>query len=234
MKVLITGISRGIGAALAQYYLNQGYKVTGISRSSNPELQKHPNFNFISLDLKDIENLNEKLKLYLNNNINFELIILNSGILGKLGDMIETSQDTITEVMNVNVWANKKIIDFIVSNSKPAQIVGISSGAAISASRGWNVYAISKAALNTMIKLYSEEFPQIHFAALAPGIVDTFMQDIISSYPEDSRFPVIKKLKQLKGTGNMPTPNSAAITIAEAIEKIKNMPSGQYYDVREI
>jgi short-subunit dehydrogenase len=234
MKVLITGISRGIGAALAQYYLNQGYKVTGISRSSNPELQKNPNFSFISLDLKDIENLKEKLKLYLKDNLNFELVILNSGILGKLGDMIETSQDTITEVMNVNVWANKKIIDFIVSNSKPAQIVGISSGAAISASRGWNVYAISKAALNTMIKLYSEEFPQIHFAALAPGIVDTFMQDIISSYPEDSRFPVIKKLKQLKGTEYMPNPKSAAITIAEAIEKIKNMPSGQYYDVREI
>lgn len=234
MKILITGISRGIGAALAEYYLNQGYKVTGISRNSNTELEKNPNFSFIPIDLKDIETISEKLKLNLNDKTNFDLIILNAGILGKLGDMVETTQDTLTEVMNVNVWANKKIIDFIVSNSKPAQIVGISSGAAISASRGWNVYAISKAALNTMMKLYAEEFPQIHFTALAPGIVDTFMQETISSYPEDSRFPVIKKLKQLKGTEYMPEPNSAAVTIAKAIEKIKNMPSGQYYDVREI
>ena len=52
MIYIITGVSRGMGKAIAEHYLNTGNKVIGIGRSHTIE---DPNFEFISCDLSDID-----------------------------------------------------------------------------------------------------------------------------------------------------------------------------------
>ena len=46
--------------------------------------------------------------------------------------------------MELNVWANKELIDTLALHAKVKQIVGISSGAAINGSKGWGSYSLSK------------------------------------------------------------------------------------------
>ncbi|HXK81791.1 MAG TPA: SDR family NAD(P)-dependent oxidoreductase [Bacteroidales bacterium] len=234
MNILITGTSKGLGEGLAKYYLNKGYIVIGLSRSSNTDLRSYENFTYYSVDLSDLDSLPAKFKSILVNTPKIDLAILNAGILGKIADMRESSLTNIKKVMDTNVWSNKILIDNLVKYNIPNQIVAISSGAAISGSRGWNAYSLSKAALNMLISLYADEIPEVHFSALAPGLVDTQMQEYISSLPEDKQFPTMQRLKKARGTADMPKPNNIAPKIAETINKIQEELSGSFFDVRRI
>jgi len=234
MNILITGTSKGLGEGLAKYYLNKGYIVIGLSRSSNTDLRSYENFTYYSVDLSDLDSLPAKFKSILVNTPKIDLAILNAGILGKIADMRESSLTNIKKVMDTNVWSNKILIDNLVKYNIPNQIVAISSGAAISGSRGWNAYSLSKAALNMLISLYADEIPEVHFSALAPGLVDTQMQEYISSLPEDKQFPTMQRLKKARGTADMPKPNNIAPKIAETINKIQEELSGGFFDVRRI
>ncbi|MFW6370887.1 MAG: alcohol dehydrogenase, partial [Bacteroidota bacterium] len=99
---------------------------------------------------------------------------------------------------------------------------------------GWNAYSLSKATLNMLINLYAKEYTDTHFCALAPGIIDTEMQDYIYSLPDDNKFPVVQKLKSLKGTDDMPPPAKAAPSLIKAFETVKKYESGSFLDVREL
>ena len=78
----------------------------------------------------------------------FDLVVLNAGVLAKIRDMVETPIDVMQHAMKVNTWANKAILDALFMNDIAVeQVVGLSSGAAISGHRGWNAYGVSKAAV---------------------------------------------------------------------------------------
>ena len=49
-----------------------------------------------------------------------------------------------------------------------------------------------------LIELYAKEHAETHFISLAPGIIDTGMQDYIYTIEEEEKFPVVQKLKSLK------------------------------------
>jgi NAD(P)-dependent dehydrogenase (short-subunit alcohol dehydrogenase family) len=234
MKVLITGTSSGIGFGLSLHYLQAGHEVYGISRKINNELNTYAKFNFKSLDLSQFEEIETTFTAWIKPVGKFDLVILNAGILPVIADMKDTTLESIYKVMDVNVWANKLLLDELFKQTDVDQVIAISSGAAVSGSRGWNAYSLSKATLNMLINLYAKEQENTHFIALAPGIIDTNMQEYISDLPEEKTFPVIEKLKKAKGTPNMPDPVKAAPNLIEGIEKAKQYPSGDFVDIRNM
>lgn len=235
MKIFITGISSGIGLGLAEYYLNEGNTVYGISRSSSKALEQHGNYNYLSVDLAKLDEIEGEIKPFLASTANLDLVILNAGILPQIADMRDTSLEEINKVMDVNVWANKILLDTILQHASPAQVVAISSGAAVSGARGWNAYSLSKAALNMLVNLYAKEQEHTHFIAMAPGIIDTNMQEYISGLPDDVSYPVVEKLKKAKGTPQMPPAKDAAPLLAKAFERARQeYPSGDFVDVRKM
>lgn len=235
MNVFITGVSSGLGFGLAKYHLEKGHNVYGISRRENEELNSYDNFRFLKQDISRFEELKTGLSSFLQNVDELELVILNAGIMNSIKDMRATTQSEITKVMDVNVWANKVIIETLFSEIRQiSQVVAVSSGASVSGARGWNVYSVSKAALNMVVSLYAKEFTGTHFCALAPGLVDTAMQDYIYSLTDYNKFPVIKRLQEAKGTDTMPDPEKAAVIFSEAVEKAKKYESGSFLDLRKI
>ncbi len=60
--ILISGVSKGIGAFIASHLLANGQKVVGIGRSNNEELDNNDNFHFYACDLLDSESVNEVSK----------------------------------------------------------------------------------------------------------------------------------------------------------------------------
>lgn len=237
MNILITGCSSGLGYGLAAHYLNRGHKVFGISRSSNEELNRHSHFSHLSLDLSEFEEICTKIPVFLKNITVMDRVILNAGILNAIKDLKDTGIEEIKKAMDVNVWANKALIDVLFNLFDSIhQIVAISSGAAVSGTRGWNAYSLSKATLNMLIDLYSREHPHTHFCALAPGLIETGMQDYLNSLPKsyEEKFPMVKILKDARGTHKMPKPLEAAVIIADAIQEVRSYESGSFLDVREL
>jgi NAD(P)-dependent dehydrogenase (short-subunit alcohol dehydrogenase family) len=235
MNILITGTSSGIGEALARSYLEENHSVWGISRNPNTHLEKFDQFHFKSIDLQETDRIEGELDDFLKDLESLDLVILNAGILPEIKDMKDTRLDEFKKVMDVNVWSNKVLLDYLSSHI-PAirQVVAISSGASVNGNRGWNAYSMSKAALNMLVKLYSAETPETHFCALAPGIIDTPMQDYISGLPDDDKYPTLKKLKDAKGTSKMPGPEESSGLLRKAFDHVMEYESGAFVDVRDL
>lgn len=235
MNILITGCSKGLGFGLSEYYLEKGHSVFGISRSGNSKLTGYERFSHIKQDLSDFETVARELSSYLKGINNLDLVILNAGIINDIKDVRDTEIGEMKHVMDVNVWSNKVIIDTLFkASTRPGHIVAISSGASVSGSRGWNAYSISKAALNMLISLYSKEFTDTRFTALAPGLIDTGMQEYLTGLDEKEDYPVISKLRKARDTDQMPGPAGAAEIVASGIEKSKKYETGSFLDVRKL
>ena len=138
--------------------------------------------------------------------------------------------------MRVNVWSNKLILDWLIRRQLPVdQIVAISSGAAVNMSYGWGAYSLSKAALNHLIRLYAHEMPATHLVALAPGLVDTAMQDYLCGAVDSIAFPSVQRLKAARGSADMPDPRSTAERILGLLGGLKTtQPSGAFIDIRQL
>lgn len=231
-NIFITGTSSGIGLGLAQHYLAEGYRVVGLSRRD--DRIHHEHYEHLVFDLSNLDEIS-KLTSSFQAFDSFEKVILNAGILGKIDDLKHQSLESLRHIMDVNVWSNKILLDVLFSLDLPVQqVIGISSGSAYKASRGWGPYSISKAALNTLIKSISHEYPETHFCAMAPGLVDTEIQEDIRSLQQDEKFPSIALLQNAAGTPSMPTGTKAAPMLAKAFDKALEHPSGSYLDVREM
>lgn len=233
--VLITGNSSGLGHGLTEVYLDKGWEVYGVSRRGCKDLPGK--LKDIRCDLTDYEAVPLALETLLMGISHLDVVILNAGILGKMQDMADSSLADIQQVMDANVWSNKVLLDWLLrSGIRIDQIVLISSGAAITGNRGWGSYALSKATLNMLTQLYAHEFPHTHLAALAPGLVDTAMQDVLCdpAQVDEEQFPSVAKLRAARETPAMPKPRAAGLLIADAIPGLKQLPSGSFADIRTL
>jgi len=175
-NILITGCSSGLGLALSHYYLEKGFKVYGISRNK-PEIN-NPNFIHKSFDLSQISKIKDELSSFINDISQIQTAFLNAGMLGKIKIIEELSTQEMQEVYNLNVYANKELLD-ILKHTKIKNILAISSGASKTGYKGWGSYSLSKAAINMLINLYANEMPNTKLLAVAPGVIKTPMTDYI-------------------------------------------------------
>ena len=234
MKIFISGVSSGLGYGLAKVYLEMGYEVYGCSRREPKDLEEQ-GLHFAGIDLNDSVAGKRSFCKLINDVPNFDLVILNAGKLGQIRDMKETSLADLRETMEINVWSNKWLLDCLFADERSIeQVVAISSGASQSGSRGWNGYSLSKSALNMLIKLYAGERSQTHFTSLAPGLIDTAMQDYLTSLPQDPRYKPLDILKAAKGTEIMPDGETCARRLIGVFPKLLQVESGSYADIRKL
>lgn len=227
--VLITGVSSGLGEALAKAYLERGDTVYAIGRSAPKKFQSHSHFFFFPYDLSQTFILQATLQAFVEKR-SFDLVILNAGVLGGIQILNQTDLDDIKTVMEVNVWANKEVIDTLCNHAYVKQIVGISSGAAVHTSKGWGAYSLSKASFNMLLSIYAKEIPEIHFTALAPGVIQTPMVQHIFDKVNDTLFPSARKLKE----SPIQTPLDAAKHLISIFPTVLNYESGSFLDVRTL
>jgi len=235
MKVLITGTSSGIGHGLATEFLKRNAKVWGISRRFSDDLTSSQDFNFLQLDLTSFEKTKKLLPGFLSGKKSFDLVILNAGMLGEIKLTKDISIEEMKKVMEINVWANKNLLDVLFSNDiKMKQVVGISSKAALRSTPGWGTYSLSKAALDMLINIYAKEYPDTHFSAFAPGLVDSEIQDYIYQIEDVEKYPSAKRLQEARYTESMPDAIEAAPKLIDGFKKALEYESGSHLDIREL
>lgn len=193
--VLITGSSRGIGAAIAQR-LNNEYKIVINYNNSKDEALKllenlrktNPNVIAVKADVSKEDEVNMLFDLAEKNFSHVDILINNAGIshFSQIQDIeFETWKKVISTNLNSVFLSSKRAIPNMIKNNYGV-IINMSSiwgdfGASMEA-----LYSTSKGAINTFTKALSKELAPsgIRVNAVAPGIVDTDMMRNDFSYQE--------------------------------------------------
>lgn len=230
--VIVTGVSRGFGKAIAEYFLAEGVQVLGIGRSATIE---HPNFSFLECDLSD---LNAVKQLTLKDLPDSVTLINNAGILGKIDRLADLSESDIDKVFTVNVSAVAVLTQKVyqtISDKNNFTLVNISSGSANRAIPSWSSYCASKAALNMLTEtFYAEEkergnHPKVFI--VAPGVIDTGMQETIrKTSPE--KFSNHERFVNLKENNELFSPEEAAKRLGALLKT--DVSEELHFDLRSI
>ena len=175
---LVTGTSSGLGFEMAQFLLEEGYTVIGVSRRGTP--LDHPQFIDILCDIKDEASVEEMYELISEHAEKLHLIVLNAGIF-EMSPLIETSTKEFSDHLITNVVGSFHILkhsnDFLVEDE--THIVTVSSIASKKGLENISAYSASKAGLNAMIESLREEWSHlgIRFSTLMPGAIATPIWD---------------------------------------------------------
>lgn len=235
MRVLITGSSSGIGNGLAKEYIKQGAKVFGISRRKPADLEREQEYHHLSLDLTDYESARNEIPKFLEGIEKLDTVILNAGVLGRISFAREVPLEEMKRVMEINVWANKMLLDILLKEVKEIrQVVGMSSKASLRCTPGWGPYSISKAGLNMLMNVYAKEHTGTHFIAFAPGLVDSEIQEEIWNIKDAEKYPSAERIQGVRYTEEMPDADTAAPMLIKGMKKALEYESGGFVDVREM
>lgn len=175
--VLITGASRGIGFALAEHFLTNGFNVIGTSRTGEIKNLNHSNLEVLELDLsneKTIQNLDQILA---NKNIQIDILINNAGIGPDLYTL-EPQKESFKQTFDVNVTGTVFFTELAQRYIKDqGKIINISSkmgSIEVCTSTDSVAYRMSKTALNMYTKILVNRLSGKQFvAAIHPGSVRT-------------------------------------------------------------
>ena len=211
----ITGTSRGIGKAIAELLLeNKENHVIGISRNCSIQ---HPHYQHVFMNLAD---LNEVKKISFQQHDGAKLIVLinNAGMLGMVKHVGNLSDESIIEAYNVNLISPSILMNNFIkiyrNFSAEKMIINVSSGASKSPVDGWSAYCSTKAGLDMFSQVVAlenkiEKVNLFKIFSIAPGVIDTQMQDEIrKTRPED--FSQLDKFIHYKETSVLSHARTAA------------------------
>jgi benzil reductase ((S)-benzoin forming) len=219
MKAILTGHTRGLGAAIAHQLLSHDIGVLGIARSRNAELEKQfpSQLQQAEIDLGDSALLASwlqqgKLRQFIDGS-DTVLLINNAGIVQPVGPIQAQDVAIVAQAINLNVAAPMMLASAVAAAARAARdvrILHISSGAGRNPYPGWSVYCATKAALDHHARSVTlDRSPNVRICSLAPGIIDTEMQAAIRATPLE-HFPLRERFEQLKRENQLVQPNTCA------------------------
>lgn len=228
---IVTGASRGLGQALAAALLEQGAHLIAIARSRSAELERiadlgRGSLQQIQADLSDpveAERVAAQLADGLPKDAGRYLLINNAGMVDPVRQASDLdSANAISAAFSLNVTSVILLCSAFLKAVKPldadARIVNISSGAGRSATPGWGVYCATKAALDHYTQVLNTENHGVRAVSLAPGVIDTGMQQAIrASDPQD--FPNVQRFEQLHQQKQLAAPADVAARILRYVDE---------------
>jgi len=184
---LITGASRGIGAAAARAFAQAGYQLLLVARSQTDldglasELRGHgQQVETVALDLADPAAIAPGLEELLSRGLSPSVVINNAGA-AYTGNLAEMPLDRWQWLLQLNLTSVFQVCQAVlpVLRREGGQIINVSSHAARNAFPEWGAYCTSKAALASFSRCLAEEERQhgIRVSTLTLGAVNTPLWD---------------------------------------------------------
>ncbi|HEY0955660.1 MAG TPA: SDR family NAD(P)-dependent oxidoreductase [Roseateles sp.] len=201
---IVTGSSRGLGAALVRQLGQPGNTVLGIARRADPALPAEQ----WTLDLADPLPAAARLQTWLRAHTGWHsaTLINNAALLSEPGPLAATDLAQLSAALRVGLEAPTLLsrVFLAETNGVPQRrILNISSGLGRRAMAGSASYCAVKAGLDHLSRALALEAPDVGVASLAPGVIDTDMQVQLrgadpASFPEQARFQGLKDGGQLQ------------------------------------
>lgn len=190
--IVITGVSRGLGQAMTERFIQLGHTVVGCARSQAAVEQLNEKFGsphkFTSLDVADEAQVMNWAKQILSDYKPPDLLINNAAMINQLAPLWEIPSEDFSRLIDVNI----KGVAHVIRHWVPAMIdqgsgiiVNLSSGWGRSTSPQVSSYCASKWAIEGLTRSLAQELPSGMAAIpLNPGIIHTKMLEIC--YGEDA------------------------------------------------
>ena len=210
--VLITGAGSGIGAEISitlskRYHtIITGKSLSSLEKTEELIIENGGSCTLVELDMNDFSGI-DKLGLEIFKRWQkLDILISNAAILGTLGPLHHQSNEEFISVLNVNLISNHRLIrsvEPLLKNSNNPIAYFLSSSVAIDARPYWGAYAVSKASLQHMVKIWSMENLHNNFsiAIINPGKTNTKMrkQAMPGENKNDLQSPknVAKKIEEM-------------------------------------
>ncbi len=220
-KAIVTGHTRGLGAAIVDALRSRGIDVLGVSRSPAPPAaratQHLGGFEEVELDLSDSQAVaqwlaGDRLAKFVGG-AQLALLVNNAGTLGPVGPSSVQPPLEVGRAVALNVAAPLMLSSAFCAATAEVpdrRIAHVSSGAARNPYAGWNIYCATKAALDHHARAAALDAERgLRIASVAPGVVDTDMQAQIRGV-DDARFPMRERFEQMKRNGQLTSPEEAA------------------------
>jgi NADP-dependent 3-hydroxy acid dehydrogenase YdfG len=188
-KVIITGVSRGIGNALVHQYLDKGCIVAGLGLR-DPKID-HPNFSFFTTNVREFENVETSIQDFLQANNNEVHILVNNAGLGYFGYIEDYSIEQIKQMFETNVYGTLftcKMVVPVMKKQEYGHIVNIASTAGLEGYPQVSVYCGSKFAVRAISESMYKELRdfRIKVTCVYPGSVKTdFFNNSENIVPHD-------------------------------------------------
>lgn len=187
---LITGASRGIGAAVARRFAAEGAQVILVARTQGGLEEVDDAIRaagglpavLMPMNLREFDLIDHVGEALFKRFGRLDVVVGNAGVLGGLSPVGHYTPKLFAEVMDVNVTANYRLIrsfDPLLRMSPAGRAIFVTSGAAHGVNPYWGAYAASKAALEVMVQCYAGEITLTNVRAnlIDPGVVRTRLRE---------------------------------------------------------
>ncbi|MEE8279877.1 MAG: SDR family NAD(P)-dependent oxidoreductase [Alphaproteobacteria bacterium] len=190
---LITGASRGIGAAVARRFAAEGSHVILVARTVGGLEEADDAIRtgggiatLMPMDLTEFEKIDRMGAAVAERCGRLDVLVGNAGILGTLSPMGHIEPQAWDQVIAVNLTANWRLIrslDPLLRASGSGRAIFVTSGAADGVHPYWGAYAVSKAALEAMVRTWAGEVTKtpLKVNLVDPGALRTRMR--AEAYP---------------------------------------------------
>lgn len=186
---LITGASRGIGAAVAKRFAAEGAHVVLVARTQSAlervddviQAAGHEPATLVPMDVTDYDQIDQLGGIIAERYGKLDILVGNAGMLGSLSPVAMSKPKMWQQVMDTNVMANYRLIrsfDPLLRASDAGRAMFVTSGVTGTAHAYWGAYATSKAALEMLVQTYAAEVEKtpLRVNLIDPGVVRTEMR----------------------------------------------------------
>jgi benzil reductase ((S)-benzoin forming) len=220
---IVTGVSRGLGEALAAALIARGCTVVGVGRSGSVKL-KGKRFHLAACDLAHPALIAAAVAPALRDLVAAKptavTLINNAAVAAPVGLIGRLDAAAIEAALATNIAAPLVLADLFCrafpDETLPRRIINISSGAAQSALPGSAAYCMSKAALEMLTRAIVADHPAptLQCISLRPGIFETGMQAFMRSR-DAAEFPSVGLFRSFKENGLLKDPADVALAIVD-------------------
>ena len=188
---LVTGASRGIGAATAEALAAAGAHVILTARGAAALEQVEERIHaaggsatIAPMDLNDSDNIGKLAQAVAERWGSLDILVLNAAMLGSLSPVEHLDPKELEKVFKLNVLANQAMIasfDPLLRRSEKADIIGVTSSVGEEPRAFWGGYGASKAAFDTLLGAYADETAyagKLRVHIVDPGATRTRMRQL--------------------------------------------------------
>lgn len=231
---IITGASRGLGAALARQSLRADRRIVCIARGGNEALEFAARdvpcyLEYLKHDLADAQAtaaLADRILADLPRDAKRWVLINNAGMVEPVARGTALDACALERAIAVNLTAalllSSRLVAATAGLATERRILHISSGAGRNPVAGWGVYCSLKAALDMHARTLNADAagePQpVRAVSLAPGVIDTTMQATIRA-SDAAQFPQVARFRALKDQGQLQDADAVAARILTYLER---------------